>query len=86
VGCPSLSSGLGKSLILMRESPSRGVKHMPLVMVHLWPGRDADTKRRIVEGITKVFENEKIPRDAVEVILIDVPKSNWASGGKLYSD
>jgi 4-oxalocrotonate tautomerase len=59
---------------------------MPLGMVHLWPGRDTETKRRIVEGITKVFENEKVPRDAVEVLLFEVPKNHWATGGKLHCD
>lgn len=59
---------------------------MPLVMVSIWPGRDDDAKRRIVEGITKVFEREKIPRNAVTVIINEVPKNNWAEGGKLHSD
>ncbi|HEX9908144.1 MAG TPA: tautomerase family protein [Thermoplasmata archaeon] len=54
---------------------------MPTVIVNMWPGRDDNAKRRIAEGITKVFENEKVPRDAVEV-----PKNNWAHGGKLHSD
>ncbi|OGS56080.1 MAG: 4-oxalocrotonate tautomerase [Euryarchaeota archaeon RBG_19FT_COMBO_56_21] len=59
---------------------------MPTVIVNMWPGRDDNAKRRIVEGITKVFENEKVPRDAVEILLFEVPKNHWASGGKLYSD
>lgn len=59
---------------------------MPVVIVHMWSGRTDDAKRRIVDGITRVFENEKVPRDAVSVILNDVPKNNWAEGGKLCSD
>lgn len=59
---------------------------MPTVIVHMWPGRDDNTKRRIVEGITKVFENERVSRDAVEVLLFEIPKNHWASGGKLHSD
>lgn len=59
---------------------------MPTVIVNMWAGRDDDAKRRIAEGITKVFESEKVPRDAVEVIMYDVPKNNWARGGKLHSD
>jgi 4-oxalocrotonate tautomerase len=59
---------------------------MPIVVVHLWPGRDDSAKRRIAEGITKVFENEKVPRDAVEVLMLEVPKNQWAQGGKLHSD
>ena len=59
---------------------------MPLVTVNIWPGRDDSTKRRIAEGITKVFEKEGVPRDAVSVIMYEVPKNNWAEGGKLFSD
>jgi 4-oxalocrotonate tautomerase len=59
---------------------------MPVVVVNMYAGRDKETKRRIAEGITKVFEAENIPRDAVTVIMNDVPKDNWANGGKLASD
>jgi 4-oxalocrotonate tautomerase len=59
---------------------------MPTVAVHMWPGRDDDAKRRIAEGITKVFENEKVSKDAVEVLMFEVPKNHWSRGGKLYSD
>jgi len=59
---------------------------MPVVMVYMWAGRDDEAKRRIAEGITKVFENEKVPRDAVSVVMHDIPKSNWAQGGRLSSD
>ncbi len=59
---------------------------MPTVIVYMWPGRDESAKRRIAEGITKVFENEKVPRDAVEILLNEVPKNQWAHAGKLCSD
>lgn len=59
---------------------------MPVVVVNMYAGRDKEAKRRIAEGITKVFEAEKVPRDAVTVIMNDVPKANWADGGKLASD
>jgi len=52
----------------------------------MWPGRDVDAKRRIAEGITKVFETEGVPRDVIEVIMNEVPKTNWSIGGKLHSD
>ncbi len=59
---------------------------MPVIVVNMWAGRDESAKRRIAEGITKVFENEKVSRDAVTVIMNDVPKGNWAEGGRLCSD
>jgi 4-oxalocrotonate tautomerase len=60
--------------------------HMPVVTVNMWSGRDDNTKRRIAEGITKVFEKENVPREYVTVIMHDVPKNNWAIAGKLCSD
>jgi 4-oxalocrotonate tautomerase len=45
-----------------------------------------ESKRRIVEGITKVFEEIGIPKEAVEIIIYETPKTNWATGGQLHSD
>ena len=59
---------------------------MPVILVSMWPGRDVEAKRRIAEGITQVFVNEGVPREVVEVIMNEVPKTNWAIGGKLHSD
>ncbi|UCE80458.1 MAG: tautomerase family protein [Methanobacteriota archaeon] len=59
---------------------------MPVILVNMWPGRDVEAKRRIAEGITKVFETEGVPRDVIEVIMNEVPKANWAIAGKLHSD
>jgi len=58
----------------------------PVVIVNMWAGRDDSAKRRIADGITKVFENENVPRDAVTVIMNEVSKNNWAEAGKLCSD
>jgi len=54
---------------------------LPSVKVYLWPGRDAKFKKNIIKGITKVFEDSGIPSQAVEVIIVEVPKENWGLGG-----
>jgi phenylpyruvate tautomerase PptA (4-oxalocrotonate tautomerase family) len=36
--------------------------------------------------MTKVLEELGIPRDAVTVIVYEVPKTNWATGGQLHSE
>jgi len=59
---------------------------MPTVIVYMWPGRDDSAKRRIAEGITRVFESEKVSRDAVEILMQEIPKNQWAHGGRLHSD
>ena len=60
---------------------------MPVVNVYMWAGRTEQQKRKIAEGITKVFETEAgVPPDAMHVVFFDISKSDWAIAGKLCSD
>jgi phenylpyruvate tautomerase PptA (4-oxalocrotonate tautomerase family) len=40
----------------------------------------------LVEGITAAFVKIGVPAEAVHIILNDVPKHNWGTGGKLSSE
>jgi len=59
---------------------------MPIVQVSVWEGWSAENKRKAVEGITRVFEGLGVPKEAVEIVIYEAPKSNWATGGKLHSE
>ena len=59
---------------------------MPLVIVEMWDGRTVDQKRQLAEGITESFGKIGVPKEAVSIIMKDVPKHNWAIGGKLASE
>lgn len=59
---------------------------MPLVEVTMWAGVPLEAKRRLAEGITKVFEELGIPKEAVTIVIREVPKENWATGGQLHSE
>lgn len=59
---------------------------MPIVQVSVWEGISHKNKKKIVEGITKVFEDLGIPKDATTIIIYEAPKANWATGGKLHSE
>jgi len=59
---------------------------MPVVIVEMWEGRTIEQKKQLVEGITSSFAKINTPPEAVQVILKDVPKHNWAVGGKLASE
>ena len=59
---------------------------MPVVIVEMWEGRTIEQKKQLVEGITSSFAEINTPPEAVQVILRDVPKHNWAIGGKLASE
>jgi 4-oxalocrotonate tautomerase len=55
---------------------------MPVVHVYMWSGVSKEAKNKIIKGITKVFEDLGIPSQAVEIIIIEVPKENWGVEGK----
>jgi 4-oxalocrotonate tautomerase len=59
---------------------------MPVVIVEMWEGRTIDQKRTIVEGITKTFEEIGVPPAALQIVINDIPKHNWAIAGKLASE
>ena len=59
---------------------------MPLVQVSVWEHTSIKNKKRTVEGITKVIEDLGVPKEAVEIIIYETPKSNWATGGRLHSE
>ena len=59
---------------------------MPIVIVEMWEGRTIDQKRTIVDGITTTFEQIGVPPEALQIVINDVPKHNWAIAGKLASE
>ena len=59
---------------------------MPIVQISVWEGMGAENKKKTVEGITKVFEDMGIPKEAVTIVIYEAPKSNWATGGQLHSE
>ena len=59
---------------------------MPVVIVEIWEGRTIEQKKQLAEGITSSFEKIGLPKEAVQIIIKDIPKHNWATGGKLASE
>lgn len=59
---------------------------MPIVIVEMWEGRTIDQKRTLIEGITATFEQIGVPPQALQIVINDVPKHNWAIAGKLASE
>ena len=60
---------------------------MPVVTIQMYEGRTIEQKRALAEAITNAMvEIAKTSPDAVNVIIQDVPRSNWALAGKLASD
>jgi len=59
---------------------------VPIVKVTVWAGISSENKKKMVEGITQVMENLGIPSQATTIVIDEIPKENWASGGKLHSE
>ena len=59
---------------------------MPIVEVTVWEGMSVENKKKTVEGITKIFEDMGIPKDAVTIVIHEEPKTNWATDGRLHSE
>ena len=59
---------------------------MPIVHVNVWEGFGPDKARTVIEGITQVFEDLEIPRQAVEVVIHEIPKTHWGVGGEPASE
>jgi len=56
---------------------------MPVVRIEMLEGRTKEQKKRMMEGITKaVVEATGVEAEKVWIIVSDVARENWGSGGK----
>ena len=74
----SLISGEGYSRMVVTD--------LPVVQVAVWAGMSKENKKKLVEGITRVIEELGVPREAITIVIYEVPKTDWASGGQLHSE
>lgn len=60
---------------------------MPMIRVEMYPGRTPEQKRALVKALTEAFVSTAGGHaQGVQVILSEVEKSAWATGGVLASD
>ena len=60
---------------------------MPLAQINLIEGRTEDQKRAVIEKVTQALvEAVGAPREAVRVMIVEVPKSHWGIGGVSAKD
>jgi|TARA_Y100000310_G_scaffold345607_1_gene467218 4-oxalocrotonate tautomerase len=57
---------------------------MPVVTIESWP-MDQEKKKKVIEGITKVFTDMEIPTQAVTVMIHENELENWGSAGEQHS-
>jgi 4-oxalocrotonate tautomerase len=60
---------------------------MPTFNVQMFEGRTIEEKRAFVEAVTRVtVETLGCSPEAVDIIITDVARDNWATAGRLWSD
>jgi 4-oxalocrotonate tautomerase len=60
---------------------------MPTINVQLFEGRTLEQKRAFVKAVTDATcESLNCKPESVDIIIEDVKRENWATGGKLWSD
>lgn len=60
---------------------------MPIIRVEMFKGRSEAQKRALVRDLTDAFVGAAGGNpDSVHVVITDVEKSDWGTGGQLNSD
>ncbi len=60
---------------------------MPTYHVEMMEGRTIEQKKKLVAEITRVsVDILGGMADSVDVIITDIKRENWATGGKLWSE
>jgi 4-oxalocrotonate tautomerase len=58
---------------------------MPVVVVEMWEGRTVEQKEILIKGIAKAFEAIGTKPESVNIVIHDVPKTNWGTNGQQAS-
>jgi len=58
---------------------------MPVIIVEMWEGRTLEQKEKLIKGITKAFEEIGTKAESLNIVIHDVPKTNWGKGGQQAS-
>jgi 4-oxalocrotonate tautomerase len=60
---------------------------MPHVQITLLEGRSVEQKRRTVQRITEVMQQElNVKPEGLSIVFVEVPRHNYARNGTLISD
>ncbi|WP_151637623.1 4-oxalocrotonate tautomerase [Noviherbaspirillum aerium] len=60
---------------------------MPTIHVEMFEGRTIEQKRAFVKAVTEAaVATLQCKPESVDIVIQDVKKENWATGGKLWSD
>jgi 4-oxalocrotonate tautomerase len=76
-----------KHFNLSSKSHNFAGEPMPTYHVEMMEGRTIEQKKKLVAEITRVsVDILGGVADSVDVIITDIKRENWATGGKLWSE
>jgi 4-oxalocrotonate tautomerase len=58
---------------------------MPVVIIEMWEGRTLEQKEKLIKGITQTFEEIGTKAELLNIVIHDIPKSNWGIHGEQAS-
>jgi 4-oxalocrotonate tautomerase len=60
---------------------------MPTIRIDMFEGRTPEQKRALAAAITEAcVKTIGSSADSVDILMFDIAKQNWATGGVLWSD
>ena len=60
---------------------------MPIYHIEMLEGRTLEQKKKLVDAITRVtVEVLGNAPDTVNILITDVKRENWATGGRLWTE
>lgn len=60
---------------------------MPTIRVELFEGRSVEQKSALAQALTEAtVRTLGGAPDSVDILFFDVPRHDWATGGRLWSD
>ncbi|WP_048440158.1 4-oxalocrotonate tautomerase [Caenimonas sp. SL110] len=60
---------------------------MPTIRVELMEGRTPEQKKNLVKALTQaVVDTLGSKAESVDVLLFDIKRHDWATGGELWSE
>jgi 4-oxalocrotonate tautomerase len=66
---------------------SRKEHGMPTINVQMFDGRTIEQKRAFVKAVTEAAcRTLDCGAESVDIIIQEVPRENWATAGRLWSD
>ena len=60
---------------------------MPTIRIEMFEGRTPEQKRALVAAVTEAcVKTIGASPESVDILLFDIAKQNWATGGTLWGD